>query len=124
MGRGRPKGSKNKSGVSNAVVSEWSHIYNEHGDTGKAIVLARVESLGLEQRVIVERMALAYSRMKMPELKGFVNKEVDLCLKTLQRKVRRSDNIKKLATLIPESNIVIDLSTLKLSKVRRVNRKK
>lgn len=123
-GRGRPVGSKNKDGIAGNVIKEWSHIYNEHGDVGKAIVIARVESLGLEQRLIEERMALAYSRLKMPELKAFANKEVDLCLKELQINVNKSETLMKLSKLIPECNVIIDLSTLKVGKVRRVNRKK
>jgi hypothetical protein len=115
--RGRPKGSTK---VTKSVIKEWSHIYNEHGDVGKAVVLKRVEELALEKELIIESMALVYARdKKRVELKPFANAEASRCITNLQEAVKKSSSLLKLQAICPQNNIVINLESLEVSLIKR-----
>jgi len=115
--RGRPKGSTK---VTKGVLTEWSHIYHEHGDVGKAVVLKRVEELSLERNLIIENLALIYARNKgRVELRPFANAEILTCVKNLQEAVKKSTSILKLQAICPQENLVINLESLEVGLVKR-----
>jgi hypothetical protein len=119
--RGRPKGSTK---ATKSVLKEWSNIYNEHGDVGKAIVLKRVDELGLEKDLIIEQLAILYSRnTKRIELKPFANAETTSCVNKLQEAVKKSASVLKLQALCPQNNITINLESLEVGLMKRPTRR-
>jgi len=121
--RGRPKGSTK---VSKSVLKEWSHIYHEHGDVGKALVLKRIEELVLEKDLVIESLAILYARnRKRIELRPFANAEVQKCLNKLQEAVKKSASCLKLQAICPQDNLTINLESLEIELVKRpVHREK
>lgn len=119
MTKGRPKGSKNKFPAPKAVINEWKAIYNS-SDDGKAIVLKRLDDLGLEQELITKSLSLSHAkRGKNPELDHLLYSEVEEQLTVLQEAIKKSPVLLRLQEIAPKNNLIINLETLELNSIGR-----
>jgi len=116
--RGRPPGTV-KTKIPTAVINEWATVYNEGGDTGKALVLDRIDSLGLEKDVILERMSVAYYKKRSPELAKIVEAEVGQLLHNVNELIHSNKDFKRLSEILPRDNLIINLETLEIQRVKR-----
>jgi len=117
MPRGRPRG-KVKVRVPSEVIDEWATIWDS-GDTGKALVLNRIEALDVEKDVILSRMANASEKRRDPALNRLAEIEVGKILNVLQPQIENDANFRRLSKITPKDNLVVNLHTLAIERVRR-----